>query len=84
MASVIEDMYSSMITDKYKEIQSLEKQLEDKKRLTIDESKMKENVNIAISMIDELLNSKNVTKKQILMLVERIDVHEDSGVDIIP
>ena len=45
---------------------------------------MKENVNIAISMIDELLNSKNVTKKQILMLVERIDVHEDSGVDIIP
>ena len=42
MASVIEDMYSSMITDKYKEIQSLEKQLSDKKKLTVDEFKTKE------------------------------------------
>ena len=82
MADIIDKTYAEMQNEKYKEIQSLEKQIIDQQQFSIDENKMKEDINIALNIINEILSSKNVTKKQILMLIDKIIVHDDSGIDI--
>lgn len=81
-SGAISNMYIEMQNEKSREIQMLEKQIADQKTLTMDENKMKEDINIALRIINEILSSKNVTKKQILMLVDKIVVHDDSGIDI--
>lgn len=82
MADIIDKTYSEMQNVKYKEIQSLEKQIADQENIAMDEVQMKEDINIALNIMNEILLSKNVTKKQILMLVDKIIVHDDSGIDI--
>jgi hypothetical protein len=75
-------MYNELRNQKYKEIQSLEKQISDQKEIDIDENKMKNDVNAALSMINEVLASRTMTKKQVLTLVDKLVVYEDSGIDI--
>ena len=82
MAKMIDDMYSEMINSKYIEIASLEKQISDK-QITVDESgDIKTNLKTALDMIDEVLQTEKLTKKQVLLLVDHIDVHNDGGLDI--
>ena len=83
MSDIIERTYAEMQNGKYKEIQSLEKQISDQQDISIDESKMKDDVNMALSIMNDILSTKNVTKKQILMLIDKIIVHADSGIDIL-
>ena len=82
MADIIDKTYAEMQNEKYKEIQSLEKQIEDQNNISINENQIKEDINIALNIMNEVLSSKNITKKQILMLVDKIIVHDDSGIDI--
>ena len=82
VSDIINKTYNEMQNEKYKEIQSLEKQIEDRQTITFEEAKIKEDINAALTIINNVIESKNITKKQILMLVKKIIVHEDSGIDI--
>lgn len=82
MSNIIDKTYSDMINVKYQTIQSLEQQILDQKTTTIDEVEIKNDVNAAITIINDVLNTKDITRKQILMLVEKLIVHEDGGLDI--
>ena len=82
MADVINDMYKEMLDSKYNEVASLEKQISDK-QITIDESSdIKANLNSALDMVDQILQTESLTKKQVLLLVDNIKVHKDGGIDI--
>lgn len=82
MESVIDNMYSEAMNDKYKMISCIEKQIEDTINLGIKESSMKQNFKSTINMLDEIINSQDITKKQVLILVDKIVVYEDSSLDI--
>lgn len=82
MVDMIDKMYDEMLNAKYKEVQILEKQLNDQNKLAITEVELKQNVNSAVDVIDDILKSENVTKKQIMLLIDKIIVHDDSGIDI--
>lgn len=82
MADIIDKTYTEMQNEKYKEIQSLERQIYDQQNISMDENKMRNDVNSVISIMNDILVSKDITKKQILMLIDKIVVHEDSGIDI--
>ena len=82
MVDMIDKMYDEMLNAKYKEVQTLEKQLNDQNKLATTEVELKQNINSAVDVIDDILRSENVTKKQIMLLVDRIIVHDDSGIDI--
>lgn len=82
MVDMIDKMYDAKLTEKYKEIQILEKQLGDQKDFAQNEVDMKNNLNSALAIINEILFTKELTKKQVLLLIDKIVVHEDSGVDI--
>lgn len=82
MVDMIDKMYDAKLTEKYKEIQIIEKQLNDQKDFAQNEVDMKNNLNSALAIINEILFTKDITKKQVLLLIDKIAVHEDSGVDI--
>ena len=82
MVDMIDRMYDEMLNEKYKEVQSLEKQLTDQCQIKLDEVELKKNLNSAMSIMNEILTSKELTKKQVLLLINKIVVHEDTGVDI--
>ena len=82
MVEMIDRMYDEMLNDKYKEVQILEKQLNDQNQIALNETELKNNLNSALSIINEILSSKELTKKQVMLLIDKIVVHEDTGIDI--
>lgn len=82
MIDVIDKMYDETLNEKYKEVQILEKQLNDQHQIELNEVEMRDNVNTALSMMYEIIHSKNLTKKQVMMIVDKIVVYEDTGIDI--
>lgn len=82
MTDIIDKMYSDMQNEKYKEIQSLEKQIADQQNYAIKEVEMKDNINIALNIINEILTTSDITKKQVLMIIEKIMVYDDGCIDI--
>lgn len=82
MVEMIDKMYDKMLNTKYKEIQILQKQLDDQHHIALDEVEMKKNLNSAMSIMNDILSTQEITKKQVLLLVDKIVVHEDTGIDI--
>lgn len=82
MIDVIDKMYDEALNDKYKEVQILEKQLNDQHQIELNEVEMKDNINSALSLMYEIIHSKTLTKKQVMMMVDKIVVYEDTGIDI--
>lgn len=82
MADIIDSTYNEMQNEKYKEIKMLEQQIADQQDVDIDEKQLKDDVNAALTIINKVLTSGEITKKQILMLVDKLVVYEDSGIDI--
>ena len=82
MVDMIDKMYDAQLTAKYKEIQILEKQLSDQEDFAQKEVDMKTNLDSALAIINEILLNGDITKKQILMLIDKIIVHNDGGADI--
>jgi hypothetical protein len=56
--------------------------IEDQKSEVFDDKEVYENMNAALKIFDDILASEDITKKQIATIVDRIVVHEDSGLDI--
>ncbi len=74
-------MYDEMLNEKYKEVQILEKQIYDQGQIAIDEVKTKQNLNSALALINSIIDTRELTKKQVLLLVDKIIVHEDTSIN---
>lgn len=82
MIDIINKTYNDIQNEKYAEIKVLEQQIADMQNIAIDEIEVRKNLNSAISIINNVLITQKITKKQVLMLVEKINVYEDGGLDI--
>lgn len=82
MIDIIDKTYDEAINERYKEIQMLEKQIDDQDKFAQQELKLKKNLNSALNIINEVIMSQQITRKQLLLLVDKVVVYEDSGVDI--
>ena len=82
MSDIINKTYNDIQNEKYQEIKSLERQIADIQNIEIEEVNIRKNLNFSISVINNALNSQKLTKKQVLTLIDRINVHEDGGLDI--
>lgn len=81
MVEMIDSMYDKMLNEKYKIIQALEQQIADYNKSAVDEVEMKNDLNSALSIINSIIASKELTKKQVMILVDKIVVHEDTSID---
>lgn len=82
MKQFIDEMYNETLNDKYRMIEYLEKQIHDIINIEAKEVELKNNFKSAISLFDEMINTKQITKKQALILIDKIMVYEDSTLDI--
>jgi uncharacterized membrane protein YheB (UPF0754 family) len=82
-ADIIDKAYNDIQNEKLKEMKAIEKQIMDNQDEELDDVKIKNGLNNAIAIIDDILTTKKLTKKQVLMLVDRINVYEDNGLDVI-
>lgn len=82
MKSFIDEMYNETLNDKYRMIEYLERQINDILNIESKEVELKDNFKSAINLFDEIINTKQITKKQALILIDKIIVYEDSTLDI--
>ena len=82
MKQFIDEMYNETLNDKYKMIEYLEKQINDILNIEAKEVELKDNFKSALSLFDEIINTKHLSKKQALILIDKIIVYEDSTLDI--
>ena len=82
MVDVIDSTYSSMLNEKYTQINSLKVQLDDHKKEILQGDTLHQDLNTAMSIINDIINTKQITKKQITTIVKKILVYEDGGLDI--
>jgi hypothetical protein len=71
-----------MLNEKYTQINSLKVQLDDHKKEILQGDTLHQDLNTAMSIINEIINTKQITKKQIATIVKKILVYEDGGLDI--
>ena len=82
MIEMIDSMYDKMLNEKYQEVRILEQQLENQNSMSMDSVNLKKGLVSAMSMINQIIDSGEITKKQVMLLVEKIVVYEDTGIDI--
>ena len=82
MADTIDEMYSKMLNDKYVQINSLKTQLQDQQANVLQEDTMVQELNSAMDIFNNIINTQEITKRQITTIVDKIIVHEDGGLDI--
>ena len=82
MAETIDEMYSGMLNEKYAQINSLKTQIQDQQASVLQEDNMAQDLNTAMDIFNDIINTQKITKRQIATIVDRIVVHEDGGLDI--
>lgn len=82
MVEVIDGTYSEMITEKYSQINSLKVQLDDCRKESLQGNTVHQDLNSAMAILNDIIQTKQITKRQIGTIVKKIIVHEDGGLDI--
>jgi DNA invertase Pin-like site-specific DNA recombinase len=81
MSDIINNTYTSMINDKYNQIKSLTTQLEDSRKNALNGNEIRKDLGNALRIFDDIINTKNINRRQIASIVDRIVVYEDGGAD---
>lgn len=82
MTDMIDKMYEDMLNEKYELLQSMKRQMNDLHNIINKKGEIGHNIQTVESLLDEVIRTKELTKKQVLSLVEKITVYEDGGLDI--
>ena len=82
MADTIDEMYSAMLNEKYTQINSLKTQIRDQQANVLQEDNMVQDLNSAMDIFNNIINTQEITKRQVATIVDKIIVHEDGGLDI--
>jgi len=70
------------MNSKYKMIGCLERQISDAMNISSKENEIRQNFKSTINLLDEIINTGELTKKQVLILVDKIVIYEDGSLDI--
>lgn len=82
MSEIIEDTYKEMINEKMIQIKGIKSQIEGHKEMAISTKDIETNLKTALDILDDIIISETMTKKQISILVEKIYVHYGKGLEI--
>lgn len=81
MKDVVEKTFDGMIKNKYSEIKTLNTQISDLQNRSSHENDRKKELKTAMDILDEILESREITRKQAEILIDKIVVYEDGAVD---
>ena len=82
MKDIIETTYQQAINDKSHYIQSLKTQIDEQQQAVQSTKDVKNGLSKALVLFDEIITSDKLTVKQLKLLVEKIIVNYNGGIDI--
>lgn len=82
MKEIIEETYQKAINDKSNYLQSLKTQIEDQEAAAESSKGIKEGLNKALLLFDEIITGDKLTVKQLKLLIDKIIVHYHGSIDI--
>ena len=82
MKEIIDKTYSNMINSKYTEIKVLTTQLNDLRSTALDGNETRKELSDVLDIFDEIIASQDITRKQVEIIIDKILVHDDGGLDI--
>ena len=82
MRDIIEKTYADMINEKSNSIKTLETQLNDQKSDELDSNDMKNSLKSVLDIFDEIITSKNITRRQVETIIDKLIIYEDGAMDI--
>ena len=82
MVDIIDSTYSGMINEKYTQINTFKTQLEDYQRDALKGDTVHQDLNSAMAILEDIINTKQITKRQVATIIDKIVVYNDGGLDI--
>jgi hypothetical protein len=82
MKNILEETYQQAINDKSNYIQSLKTQIDEQQSVSQSSKEVRVGLNKALLLFDEIITSDALTVKQLKLLVDKIVVHYNGGIDI--
>jgi DNA invertase Pin-like site-specific DNA recombinase len=82
MKDIIEETYQQAINDKSNYIQSLKTQIDEQQSVSQYSKEVRNGLNKALLLFDEIITSDKLTVKQLKLLIEKIVVNYNGGIDI--
>jgi DNA invertase Pin-like site-specific DNA recombinase len=82
MKDILEETYQQAINDKSNYIQSLKTQIDEQQSVSQSSKEVRTGLNKALLLFDEIITSDKLTVKQLKLLVDKIIVHYNGGIDI--
>lgn len=82
MKDIIEETYQQAINDKSNYLQSLKNQIDEQQSVSKSTKEIKDGLNKALLLFDEIITSDKLTVKQLKLLINKIVVNYNGGIDI--
>ena len=82
MKDIIEETYQQAINDKSNYMQSIKTQIDEQQSVSQSSKDVKDGLSKALRLFDEIITSGTLTVKQLKLLVEKIVVNYNNGIDI--
>lgn len=82
MKDIIDKTYSNMLNSKYTEIKVLTTQLNDLRSTALNSNETRKELNDVLDIFNEIIASQDITRKQVEVIIDKILVHDDGGLDI--
>lgn len=82
MQDIIEETYQQTINAKSNYMQSLKTQIDEQQSVSQSTKEVKDGLNKALRLFDEIITSDKLTVKHLKLLVEKIVVNYNNGIDI--
>ena len=79
---LIDKNYAKMLNTKYIELQSISARIDEIEEEASNNLDVKKELTSVLAIFDEILASKELNRRQVETIVEKIIVHEDDGLDI--
>lgn len=82
MKDIIEQTYQEAINDNSNYLQSLKNQIDEQQSVSNSKKEVRDGLNKALLLFDEIITSDKLTVKQLKLLVDKIVVNYNGGIDI--
>ena len=82
MKDILEETYQQAINEKSNYAQSLKIQIDEQQSVSQSSKEVRDGLSKALLLFDEIITSDTLTVKQLKLLVEKIIVHYNGGIDI--
>ena len=82
MKEFIDKTYANMINAKYSDLQSVSMRIDEIEEETSNSFDMNKELMSVLNIFDEIISSKQLNRRHVETIVEKIIVHEEDGMDI--